>query len=124
MERRSKTRYPLSLKVRYRTRGQSLPFREGRVVNISSGGILVISQHELSVGAELEMRVEWPSLLDGLIPLQLVALGKVMRCGVSSFAVLFSMYQYRTMRSKVQSIAAPAADTLEPNAEHATSASA
>jgi hypothetical protein len=119
MERRSKTRYPLMLKVRYRTLGQSLLFGEGRVVNMSSVGILVVSQHELNVGAELEMRVEWPSLLDGLIPLQLVALGKVLRCGPSSFAVLFRKYQFQTMRSKVQSVAVSAADPLEQFAKHA-----
>jgi hypothetical protein len=102
MERRSKVRYPLVLKVRYSTLGRKLLCGEGQAVNLSSGGALVDCQHELSVGTELEVRLEWPSLLDGRVPLQLVAVGSVVRCGASSFAVCFRRHQFRTLKSKVQ----------------------
>jgi len=102
VERRSKVRYPLLLTVSYRTLGRELYSGVGHAVNLSSGGALVVSQHELGVGAELEVRMEWPSLLDGYIPLQLVAVGWVVRCEASSFAVCFRRHQFRTLRSKLQ----------------------
>jgi PilZ domain len=104
MERRSKARYPLMLKIRYRSLGRKLHLGEGQAVNLSSGGALIDSRHELSVGEVLEVCMEWPSLLDGCIPLQLVAVAKVVRCGPSSFAVRFRRYQFRTLRCRVQPI--------------------
>jgi hypothetical protein len=111
MERRSKERYPLALQVRYRTLGRRLRLGQGEVVNLSSGGALVASQHELGVGSELEIRLEWPSLLDGRIPLQLVAVATVVRCGRSTFAVRFRRCQFRTVRSQVKPIAPSALRT-------------
>lgn len=114
-ERRSKVRYPLVLKVLYRALGGSRDFGEGRAVNMSSGGAFVLSNHNLGVGAALEVRIEWPSLLDGRIPLQLVAFAKVVRCGESSFAVSFGRHQFRTLKSKVQPIASPQVQTPSAN---------
>jgi PilZ domain len=106
IERRSNARYPLGLTARYGKLGQKLLTGVGQAVNVSSGGVLVFSRHELSLGEQVELRIEWPSPLEGWIPLQLVILGKVVRCGALSFAVLFRHHQFRTMRSKVQPIAA------------------
>jgi hypothetical protein len=104
MERRSKERYALVLKVRYRALGPKLHSGEGQVVNLSSSGALVVSQHEFGVGEKLEVSIEWPSLLNGGIPLQLVAIGNVVRGGTSSFAMRFRRYQFRTLRRRVQPI--------------------
>src|SRR5277367_5116335 len=74
-ERRSKVRYPLELSVRYRYfAGGSLRFGAGRTMDVSSGGVLVastriISPHEMMVGEDVEMSIEWPPLLDGRISL-------------------------------------------------------
>jgi len=100
LERRSKVRYPLGLTVRYRDLDRKLHSGEGQAVNVSSGGALIDSQHDLGIGAELEVRIEWPSLLDGRIPLQLVAIAGVVRCGASSFAVCFRRHQFRTLPSR------------------------
>jgi hypothetical protein len=97
VERRSRMRYPLVLPVRYHTVGRNTLSGEGLALNLSSGGILVACRHELSVGAQLEVSMEWPSLLGGTIPLQLVTLGEVVRCEASSFAVSFHRHQFRTM---------------------------
>jgi PilZ domain len=107
MERRSKIRYPLVLNVRYCTPGRSVPSREGQVVNMSSGGAFIVSSHTLAVGAELEVCMEWPSLLDGSVRLQLVALGRVVRCSESSFALSFRRHQFRTLKSKLQPVPSP-----------------
>ena len=44
--------------------------------------------------------MEWPSLLNSTVPLQLVTSGRVIRSEPSSFVIEFASYQFRTMRSK------------------------
>ena len=98
IERRSRVRYPVQLTVRYRTMGRKKHFNGiGQTLNMSSAGLLVAATHEVSAGARMEVNIEWPLLLDGTVPLQLVAVGKVVRCADSSFAVSFAQYQFRTM---------------------------
>jgi hypothetical protein len=84
--------------------------------------MLVEAQQHLAEGARLEVNVEWPSLLDGLIPLQVVALGRVVRCLESGFALSFSQYQFRTMSRKLQAV--PADDWETSSAPLARSAGA
>jgi hypothetical protein len=98
IERRSKARYPVKLTVRYRTIGRSNAVNGvGQTFNMSSGGLLVSAEHEMPAGSRLEVNVEWPLLLNGTVPLQLVAHGKVVRGGDSEFAICFAQYQFRTM---------------------------
>jgi hypothetical protein len=102
IERRSRTRFPFELRVRYRKLGRGEPFAGmGWVVNMSSGGVLVAYQHEIRPGTRMELNIEWPSLLDGQVPLQLVAMGKVVRCERSTFAMALGRYQFRTTRRTV-----------------------
>lgn len=118
-ERRFRFRYPLNLSVRFRLLyGTSSFAGAGRTVNVSSRGVLVVSQHlisqqEISVPARVEMSIEWPSLLDGRIPLQLFAVGLVLRRGASDFAATFERYQFRTMRSSSQRPARLGGDAVE-----------
>jgi len=100
-ERRLKLRYPLNLSVRFRSPSGSRFRGAGRAVNLSSGGILVVSQQifphcESMVGARVEMSIKWPSLLHGTTPLQLCAFGRVVRQRASGFAASFERYQFRT----------------------------
>jgi hypothetical protein len=105
LERRSKIRYPVSLNVKYRTVGRSNRISGvGRTLNMSSGGLLIAADQRTEIGAKVELNVEWPSLLDGAIPLQLVAVGRVVRCLEAGFALSFTQYQFRTMSRKLQSI--------------------
>jgi hypothetical protein len=108
-ERRLKFRYPLDLGVRFRSLPKGSAFSgEGNCINLSSGGILVASRHQIIVGSMLEMSMDWPSLIDGRIPLQLVAVGRVLRGetshGLSHFAATIERYEFRTMR--ISSLAA------------------
>jgi len=99
-ERRRKYRYPLDLSVRFRCPlGESRVSGQGLAVNLSSGGVLVASRHQLNVGAPVEMSIEWPLLLDGKTPLQLLAVGWVLRRGDYHFAATFDRYEFRTMKS-------------------------
>lgn len=105
-ERRSKFRFPLDLSVRFRPLTGSLFSGAGRAVNVSSGGVLVVTKRvvspkEISVGALVEMSIEWPSLLDGKIPLQLFAVGCVVRRRTFDFAAAFERYQFRTLNRPI-----------------------
>ena len=104
LERRSKTRYPIELSVKYRTLGRYHRLTGmGRTSNLSSSGMLIMTEQRMAVGARLELNIEWPSLLDGLIPLQVVAVGKVVRSSDCGFAFAFTQYQFRTLSRKLQS---------------------
>ena len=103
-ERRSKIRYPLDLIIQFHFLSGASGFSGvGRTINLSSSGVLVFSEHipldETSAGAGLKMSIKWPSLLDDRIPLQLFAVGRVVRRGVSTFAARFDRHQFRTRRS-------------------------
>ena len=98
-ERRVKFRYPVDLRVRFRYALEGSRFSgTGVAVKMSSGGILVDSKHQIMEGALVEISIEWPSLLNGEIPLQLVAVGRVMRRGPAQFAVSFDQHEFRTMK--------------------------
>ena len=115
LERRSKIRYPVSLSVKYRTVGRSNRISGvGRTMNMSSGGLLIAADQRTELGAKIELNIEWPSLLDGQVPLQLVAIGKVVRCLESGFALSFTQYQFRTMSRKLQAAPGDGWDGLEP----------
>ena len=99
IERRSKTRFPLELNVRYRALAKKVDLSgAGRTLNVSSAGLLVASVHELSPGTQLELTLEWPWLLDETTPLQLVTQARVVRRDHCSFAVALERYQFRTMK--------------------------
>jgi len=120
IERRSKARYPVKLTVRYRTIGRSNSVNGvGQTLNMSSGGLLVSAEHEMPAGLRLEVNVEWPLLLNGSVPLQLVANGKVVRGGGSEFAVSFVQYQFRTMGRVLKASRVFDSDPLEHLAKRA-----
>ena len=99
LERRSKVRFPLELRVRYRSLARRCPAAgTGVLMNMSRSGVLVSSEHGISEGVRVELSIEWPSLLDGRVPLQVVTVGRVVRCDPSHFAVVLSRYQFRTTK--------------------------
>lgn len=99
-ERRLRLRFPLDLRVRFQCCAAGAPLSgAGLAVNVSSGGVFVASNHPVTVGVLVEMSIEWPSMLDGTIPLQLVAVGRVLRRGVAHFAASFDRQEFRTLRS-------------------------
>ena len=99
-ERRSKARFPLNLTVRYRTvSGGPELVGVGRTVNMSSGGLLIASEEtEVRTGARLQLTVDWPFLLHGTTPLQLVVSCRVTRSVPEEFAVKLDQYLFRTKK--------------------------
>jgi len=98
-ERRTKSRFPLRLSVRYRTLAGGPLIGEGRTVNMSSRGLLIASEEvNVDAGERLQLTVDWPYLLHGVTPLQLIVSCRVTRCHPEEFAVEMDQYQFRTKK--------------------------
>jgi hypothetical protein len=100
IERRSKSRFPVRLSVRYRTVSDGPALAGvGQTVNMSSCGLLIASEHaEIRTGAKLQLMVDWPFLLHGSTPLQLIASCRVTRCQPEEFAVQLDQYLFHTRK--------------------------
>lgn len=100
-ERRSKLRFPVRLSVRYHTLtgGPSL-IGVGRTLNVSSCGLLIALEEpaNLRMGARLQMVLDWPFLLHGTTPLQLIVSCRVTRSRPQEFAVRLDQYQFKTKK--------------------------
>jgi hypothetical protein len=97
-ERRVKSRYPLELNARYQTMGAAGPVAGvGQTLNMSSSGMFLAGASDLPEGTRLKIFVEWPSLLNGTTPLQLITVGTVVRCTQIGISIVFDSYQFRTM---------------------------
>jgi hypothetical protein len=76
----------------------------------------VASEHKIVLGARVELSIEWPSLLNGIIPLQLFAVGHVVRRGASQFASTLERHAFRTAkRSGLPAGEEPLSNALPPN---------
>ena len=116
-ERRNKSRFPVELAVHYQTLGvgQSIT-GAGRTVNVSSGGVLMTAEQGLHEGSRIRITIEWPTLLNGITPLQLVTTGKVVRSRDLNVGVAFDWYQFRTMRRNTPPSPALAANAAAASA--------
>jgi hypothetical protein len=97
-ERRVKSRYPVELNVRYQILGTAGSVAGvGQTVNMSSSGMLLACASNVPEGARIKLFVEWPSLLNGTTPLQLITVGTVVRVTAIAISIVFESYQFRTM---------------------------
>jgi hypothetical protein len=105
-ERRSRVRYPIKLKVRFRTMGAATEAGTGETLDLSSRGMFVAAQipSRFGVGSRVEITVEWPVLLDGATQLQLVAVGRVARLTQAGFAVSLGRHEFRTRKREPGSV--------------------
>lgn len=113
-ERRVKARYPVELNVRYQILGLADTIAGvGQTVNMSSSGMLLACASNIPEGTRIKLFVEWPSLLNGTTPLQLITVGTVVRSMPVGMSVVFESYQFRTMsrarRSNVTQMPEPLA---------------
>jgi len=95
-DRRQATRFALSLPVRY-----SLAHGRGwgEILNISSGGALLMIRRPASCGEPVELNIGWPVLLNERVHLNLVARGTVVRVEAGPIAVKFERCDLRTSSS-------------------------
>ncbi len=98
-ERRTRTRYPIRLGVTFRDTRSGRRFAgSGRTLNASSSGLLIASDQPVRHGEMLRICIDWPFLLDGTTPIQLVADARVVRIYRSGFAAALVRHQFRTAK--------------------------
>lgn len=102
-DRRHSDRFPIERGVRFRVlnkRGGE-ETGDGKTLNISSSGVLFTSEHMLLPGRRLELSISWPVQLNDLIPLKLVARGRVVRFEEGQAAIEIQQYEFRTQGNAV-----------------------
>ena len=87
--------------VRYRVLGGKRTKQAGcgKTVNMSSRGVLFTTESTLTEGEEIELAVSWPALLNGGLPLKLVAQGRLVRTEENQAAITIEKYEFRTCGS-------------------------
>lgn len=98
VERRRSSRFPIEREVRYKTlnhRAEQI-IGVGRTLNISSSGVLFTTEHEFAPGTKVEVSISWPAQLNEKCMLNLVARGRIVRCGEGTAALQIQQYEFRT----------------------------
>ena len=102
IERRTSKRLPIERDVRYKVLGgkkRLIQVGSGRTLNMSSGGVLFTTESALLQGELLELSVSWPALLNNLVPLKLVAVGRLVRVEEKQAAIAILRYDFKTSGS-------------------------
>jgi len=101
LERRAATRFPLQQEVRFKVFYRNgVQIGLGKTINISSRGVLIATDLELTPGDRLELSVNWPVRLDNQCPIKLVATGRVVRAQPGKAAIAIDRYEFRTQGSR------------------------
>ena len=97
-ERRASRRYSIDLSTTCEIRNQEgrSVSTSARVLNISSGGLLLCSQHPLQKDQKIRLRIEWPALLNNVVPLALHVEGQTVRAEGNCIAVKILKSEFRT----------------------------
>lgn len=103
-DRRSNQRYPVNAAIDYKIvlRNRMVLTGLGRIVNISSGGVLVDTTNCLPMGVEIELSIAWPASLNGVAALKVHVIGQTVRGQGNCTAVVIRKYEFRT-RGKLSS---------------------
>jgi hypothetical protein len=105
-ERRLKTRYNLSLDLSYCVIGGSRSGEagRGRTLDLSSMALRFRAERPLAAGVPMEIVVDWPTLLDGRIPLQWIATGLVIRTLGTDTVVKIEHYMFKTRKKRLNDV--------------------
>jgi hypothetical protein len=101
-ERRTAPRLQIGQDVRYKVIEKGKRERNvgiGKVLNMSSSGVLFSTDTTLAEGERVEVTVSWPARLNEVTPLKLVAIGRVVRAEEKQAAIVIEKYEFKTRGS-------------------------
>ncbi|MGA2148904.1 MAG: PilZ domain-containing protein [Bryobacteraceae bacterium] len=110
-DRRTDRRYTFELALHFSYHQCGTRFSgSGTTEDLSSGGIRFVTDNPPPVGVEIELRLEWPFLLQNVCPLELLVQGKVLRSDAQRTVARMTSYEFRTRgaRSFEQPVASAA----------------
>ena len=100
-ERRASKRFSIDCTIRYRILddGPAGLSGTGRTVNLSSGGMLIVTDRLLPPGKRLEVEVDWPTPADANVTMKLIATCTVVRTEMGAIvltALKISRHEFQT----------------------------
>jgi hypothetical protein len=101
-ERRTRNRFPIERELRYKILGAReniIQVGLGKSLNMSSSGVLFTTESMLLEGQVVELAVSWPALLDNVLPLKLIARGRLIRADGTQAAMAIETYEFKTRGS-------------------------
>ena len=96
-DRRVDRRYDLQLDLQfsYLHDGKNC-WGSGHTIELSRGGIRFFAEMAPPIGADVELRIHWPFLLQNVIPLQLVVHGAILRADGRGAVLVVREYAFQT----------------------------
>jgi hypothetical protein len=96
-DRRSHRRYSIDIALRFSFSRKGIVYLgSGRVLDLSRSGVRFETDSPPPDGAEVELRLAWPFLLQNVCPLELVIRGEVASNSSRGTVVRTSHYEFRT----------------------------
>jgi len=113
-ERRKKARFPMNREMRYKLlEGDAIvDLGVGTTLDMGSGGMAFLTEHELSAGSFIELSISWPVLLEDSCPMRLIVFGRVVRSVGRLTACTVDKYEFRTQARVVRPIAPVRNDSM------------
>ena len=110
--RRIKWRFSIQQPVRYTAVGRNKVRHTGfgNTVNISSAGVCFTTETTLPVHTFVEVSMDWPVLLNGVCPMKLVIIGRVIRSSNESTVVAIKTSGFHTRSARPRFPAAQAGE--------------
>jgi len=97
IEGRLRPRYQLNLELQFSyRRGKQTYHGTGRTRDFSGKVVCFESDQELPCGAQLELRIAWPFALQGLLPLDMIVHGALLRRQRSLAVLRLDEFEFRT----------------------------
>ena len=106
VERRKKARFAINRELRYKVlEGETIvEFGTGTTLDMGSGGMAFVTEHQLMVGAFIELSISWPVLLEDSCPMRLIVFGRVVRSNGRQTACTVDKYEFRTQARTLRQI--------------------
>jgi hypothetical protein len=106
-DRRNDRRYQYEMELKFSyTLGGAMHFGSGRTVDLSRGAVRFVADNPPPDGADVELRIAWPFLLQNVCPLELVVRGITTTSSERGTVLAMSHYEFRTcgQRSFMQAV--------------------
>ena len=113
-DRRKKARFPMKRELRYKVLEDDMIVESGMgvTVDMASGGIAFLIEHQLLPGSFIELSISWPVLLNDSCPMRLIAFGRVTRSSGRLTACTIDKYEFRTQGRALQTVAVIRTDSM------------
>ncbi len=114
IERRAKARFPLQQDVRYKVLEDNriVGAGMGKTVDISSSGLALSIDQQVTPGAFMELSISWPVLLDNSTPMRLIVFGRVMPARAGKTVCTVDKYEFRTQAKALQAVVPMRSDSM------------